>query len=97
MAAGISFALAGLILQLGLLIALLRYRLYDAEVVIGRSVNFAVITLGVAAIFAAAGDALKQIVYNYSGNTQQRRSDHLRGRARDDHGQPDSGASPALV
>jgi hypothetical protein len=69
MAAGISFALAALFLQLGLLIALLRYRLYDAEIVIGRSVNVAVITLGVAAVFAAAGDALKQIVYNYSGNT----------------------------
>jgi hypothetical protein len=69
MAAGISFALAVLLLQLGLLVALLRYRLYDAETVIGRSVNFAVITLGVAAIFAAAGDAVKQIVYNYSGNT----------------------------
>jgi hypothetical protein len=69
MAAGISFALAALLLQLGLLVALLRYRLYDAEIVIGRSVNFAVITLGVAAIFAAAGDAVKQIVYNYSGNT----------------------------
>jgi hypothetical protein len=67
--AGISFALANLILQLGLLIALLRYRLYDAEFVIGRSVNFAVITLGVGAIFAAAGDALKQVVYNVSGNT----------------------------
>ncbi len=69
MAAGISFALAVLFLQLGLLVALLRYRLYDAEIVIGRSVNFAVITLGVAAVFAAAGDALKQIVYNYSGNS----------------------------
>lgn len=69
MGAGVSFALAVLCLQLGLLVALLRYRLYDAEFVIGRSVNFAVITLGVAAIFAAAGDALKQIVYNYSGNT----------------------------
>ena len=69
MSAGISFALAALLLQLGLLVALLRYRLYDAEIVIGRSVNFAVITLGVAAIFAAAGDAVKQIVYNYSGNT----------------------------
>lgn len=69
MGAGISFALAVLFLQLGLLVALLRYRLYDAEFVIGRSVNLAVITLGVAAIFAAAGDALKQIVYNYSGNT----------------------------
>ncbi len=69
MGAGISFALAALFLQLGLLVALLRYRLYDAEIVIGRSVNFAVITLGVAAVFAAAGDALKQIIYNYSGNT----------------------------
>ena len=69
MGPGISFALAALFLQLGLLIALLRYRLYDAEIAIGRSVNFAVITLGVAAVFAAAGDALKQIVYNYSGNT----------------------------
>lgn len=69
MAAGVSFALAVLLLQLGLLVALLRYRLYDAEIVIGRSVNFAVITLGVAAVFAAAGDAVKQIVYNYSGNT----------------------------
>lgn len=69
MSAGISFALAVLVLQIGLLIALLRYRLYDAEVVIGRSVNFAVVTLGVAAVFAGAGDALKQIVYNYSGNT----------------------------
>ena len=69
MGAGISFALAALFLQLGLLVALLRYRLYDAEIAIGRSVNFAVITLGVAAVFAAAGDALKQIVYNYSGNT----------------------------
>jgi hypothetical protein len=69
MAAGVSFAFAALFLQVGLLIALLRYRLYDAEIVIGRSVNFAVITLGVAAIFAAAGDAVKQVIYNYSGNT----------------------------
>jgi hypothetical protein len=66
---GISLALAVLILQLGLLVALLRYRLYDAEVAIGRSVNFAVITLGVGAVFAAAGDGLKQVVYNISGNT----------------------------
>jgi hypothetical protein len=69
MASGVSFALAALFLQLGLLVALLRYRLYDAEIAIGRSVNFAVITLGVAAIFAAAGDGLKQVIYNYSGNT----------------------------
>ena len=52
MVAGICFALAVLFLQLGLLIALLRYRLYDAEIVISRSANFALITLGVAAVFA---------------------------------------------
>jgi hypothetical protein len=68
-AAGISLGLAALFLQLGLLVSLLRYRLYDAEIAIGRSVNFAVVTLSVAAIFAAAGDAVKQLIYNYSGNT----------------------------
>lgn len=69
MLAGISLAVAVLLLQFGLLIALLRYRLYDAEIVISRSANFALITLAVAAIFAAAADALKQIVYNFYGNT----------------------------
>jgi hypothetical protein len=69
MLAGISLAIAVLLLQLGLLIALLRYRLYDAEVVISRSANFALITLAVAAVFAAAADALKQIVYNFYGNS----------------------------
>ena len=67
--AGVSLAIAVLLLQLGLLIALLRYRLYDAEIVISRSANFALITLAVAAIFAAAADALKQVVYNFYGNT----------------------------
>ena len=67
--AGISFALAVLALQLGLLIALLRYRLYDAEYVISRSANIALITLVVAAVFAGTADGLKQIVYNYYGNT----------------------------
>jgi hypothetical protein len=69
MLAGVSLAIAVLLLQLGLLIALLRYRLYDAEIVISRSANFALITLAVAAIFASAADALKQVVYNFYGNT----------------------------
>jgi len=69
MGAGISFALAVLFLQLGLLVALLRYRLYDAEVVISRSANFALIALAVASVFGAAADGLKQLVYNYYGNT----------------------------
>jgi hypothetical protein len=69
MGAGISFALAVLVLQFGLLIALVRYRLYDAEFVISKSANVALITLGVAAVFAGTADGLKQIVYNYYGNT----------------------------
>jgi hypothetical protein len=69
MGAGISFALAVLMLQLGLLIALVRYRLYDAEFVISKSANVALITLGVAAVFAGTADGLKQIVYNYYGHT----------------------------
>lgn len=67
--AGISFALAVLILQFGLLIALLRYRLYDAEFVISKSANIALITVAVAAVFAGTADGLKQIIYNYYGNT----------------------------
>ena len=59
--AGLTFGLAFLSLQLGLLIALMRFRLYDAESVISRSANIALITLGVAAVFAATADALKQL------------------------------------
>jgi hypothetical protein len=69
MLAGVALAIAVLVLVFGLLVALLRYRLYDADVVISRSANFAVITLVVAAVFAALADALKQVVYNYYGNT----------------------------
>jgi hypothetical protein len=67
--AGLTFGLAFLSLQLGLLIALMRYRLYDAEAVISRSANVALLTIGVAAVFAATADALKQLVYNYYGNS----------------------------
>ena len=66
--AGLSFGLAFLSLQLGLMVALLRFRLYDAETAISRSANIALITLVVTAVFAGAADALKQVVYNYTGN-----------------------------
>ena len=69
MLAGVSFAIAVLVLQFGLLIALVRYRLYDAEFVISKSANVALITVGVAAVFAGTADGLKQIIYNYYGNT----------------------------
>jgi hypothetical protein len=47
----------------------MRYRLYDAEAVISRSANVAFMTIGVAAVFAATADGLKQLVYNYYGNS----------------------------
>jgi hypothetical protein len=66
---GLSFGLAFLCLQLGLLIALMRFRLYDAEAVISRSASFALITLFLGAVFAAASDGLKQVILNYTGQS----------------------------
>jgi hypothetical protein len=60
--AGLSLAVGVLVLQLGLLIALLRYRLYDAEVVISRSANFALITIMIGGIFAGANEAVKVFI-----------------------------------
>jgi hypothetical protein len=65
--AGLSFGLAFLSLQLGLLIALLRYRLYDAEVVISRSANFAMITILIGGVFAGANEAVKVFVQGLYG------------------------------
>ncbi|GAA4716194.1 hypothetical protein H9L13_06030 [Sphingomonas lutea] len=65
--AGLSFAAGVLVLQLGLLIALLRYRLYDAEVVISRSANFALITVLIGGIFAAANEGVKVFVQGLYG------------------------------
>jgi hypothetical protein len=48
---GLSFGLAFVSLQVGLLIALLRYRLYDAEAVISRSATFALVTIVIGGIF----------------------------------------------
>ena len=96
-APGISFALAVLVLQVGLLIALVRYRLYDAEFVISRSANVALITLAVAAVFAGHGGRPKADHLQLFRQHQQRRADHLRRGAVDGPGQPDPGARSALV
>jgi hypothetical protein len=61
-AAGLAFALAFLLLQAGLLVALLRYRLYDAEVAISRSASFALIALILAAVFAATMEGVKEVI-----------------------------------
>jgi hypothetical protein len=66
-AAGFAFGLAFLILQAGLLVALLRYRLYDAEVAISRSASFALIALILAGIFAATMEGVKEVILRFFG------------------------------
>jgi hypothetical protein len=61
-AAGFAFGLAFLLLQLGLLVALLKYRLYDAEAVITRSASVALITVLLGALFAATMEGVKEVV-----------------------------------
>ena len=66
-AAGFAFGLAFLLLQAGLLVALLRYRLYDAEVAISRSASFALIALILAGIFAATMEGVKEVILRFFG------------------------------
>jgi hypothetical protein len=73
MGAGISFALAVLLLQLGLLVALLRYHLYDAEVVISRTVSVAIVTLVISGGFAGVMEGIItgiQFIYPESDTSQ---------------------------
>jgi len=65
--AGFAFGLAFLLLQAGLLVALLRYRLYDAEVAISRSASFAIIALVLAGIFAATMEGVKEVIQRMFG------------------------------
>jgi hypothetical protein len=58
MVASIAFALAVIMLQLGLLIALLRFRLYDAEVVISRTVSVALVTVIISGAFAGVMEGI---------------------------------------
>lgn len=64
---GLSFGLAFLCLQVGLLIALLRYRLYDAEAVISRSATFALVTIFIGGVFAASNEAVKVFIQGLYG------------------------------
>ena len=55
------------IVAAGFLIALLRYRLFDAETAISRSAAFAVLTIAIVAIFAATEAAIENVGQNYLG------------------------------
>jgi hypothetical protein len=64
---GLTFGLAFLCLQVGLLIALLRYRLYDAEAVISRSATFALVTVFIGGVFAGSNEAVKVFIQGLYG------------------------------
>ncbi|QNM83635.1 hypothetical protein H8M03_04735 [Sphingomonas sabuli] len=71
--AGFSFGFSILIFQLGLLIALIRYRLYDAEAVISRTATAAILTFGIGGTFAAVMEGIitsAQFIYPDSEASQ---------------------------
>ena len=70
MAAGISYALGFFILQLGLLIALLRYRLYDAESIISKTASIAIVTLVLGAVFAGVMEGIITQMQSFSAGSQ---------------------------
>ena len=53
--------LGGVLIGSGLLVSLLRYRLYDAEAAISRSAGLALLTLALGAIFAATAQAIEAL------------------------------------
>jgi hypothetical protein len=60
-------AVSAIAFNLGLLVALLRYRLYDAESVISRSAGFAFLTLLLGATFAASQNAIQVLGERFLG------------------------------
>jgi hypothetical protein len=60
-------ALTSCAVALGLIVAILRYRLYDADTVIGRSAAYGVLTLGFVASFAASQKIIELIGQEYLG------------------------------
>jgi hypothetical protein len=59
--------LAVCVMALGLIVSILRYRLYDADTVIGRSVAYGVLTLGFVALFAASQKIIELLGEEYLG------------------------------
>lgn len=63
------FQLGIVVLALGFLISLLRYRLYDAEAVISRSAIYAALTLSLVGIFAACEALIELLGQRYFGSS----------------------------
>ena len=62
------FQLGIIVLALGFLISLLRYRLYDAEAAISRSAVFAALTLSIVGTFAACEALIELLGQRYLGS-----------------------------
>ncbi|MDB5672448.1 MAG: hypothetical protein JWO25_3407 [Alphaproteobacteria bacterium] len=61
--------MAALGLPAGLLISLLRYRLYDADAAISRSVSYGVLTIALLAIFAGSEKVIEALGEKYFGES----------------------------
>jgi len=55
------------IMALGLIVSILRYRLYDADAVIGRSAAYAALTLGFVVLFAGSQKIIELLGQEYLG------------------------------
>lgn len=62
------FQLGIVLVALGFLVPLLRYRLYDAEAVISRSVGYAVLTAALVATFAGSEALIEMLGQRYLGS-----------------------------
>lgn len=71
MAIMLLFSCGMAILPLGLLVALLRFRLWEADTVITRSAAYAVVTLIVGVVWAASSDLVKLIIEHVIGQESQ--------------------------
>lgn len=65
------FSLGMAILPLGLLVALTRFRLWEADTVITRSAAYAVVTLVVGVVWAVSSDLLKMVIEDVIGHESQ--------------------------
>lgn len=55
------------VMMLGLIVSILRYRLYDADAVIGRSAAYGILTLGFVTLFAASQKIIELVGQEYLG------------------------------
>ncbi len=62
------FNISFMLLPLGVLVAILRFRLWDADAAIGRSLSYAAITLVLAGVWAASSEMVEQLLTGQLGD-----------------------------